>query len=116
MFEWFKSLRRPTPHRPPQHEDDWITVPFRYLESLRVSLYTVGTEPQVPLPVRWWISTWLGEYNNQLIQYMRHNYGEDIFPILDRITREVMPQPERPEGTSDETWEKWESQFKEGDS
>ena len=57
-----------------------------------------------------WIANWLAAYNSQVVEYMRENYGPDIFPILDRITCEVMPDPVG-YGAASNSWEEWESQF-----
>lgn len=97
----------------PVDSDEWITVPFRFAEAARVSIHTIGVQKEVPAGVRWWIAQWLAEYNSQLVYYMRENYGPDIFPILDRITQEVMTKDESAEADSDDSWEKWESQFRE---
>lgn len=107
MLGW---LRR---KKPLQDGEDWITVPFRYVEAARVSIYTIGSQPGIPPGVRWWISQWLFAYNSRLVYYMRENYGPDIFPILDSITQDVMAGDREPHHTAEDSWEKWESQFRE---
>ncbi len=119
MIEWLKSKRKKKEiYRAPANpglSDEWITVPFRFAEAARVSIHTIGTQEELPLAMKIWIAQWLAAYNSQVVEYMRENYGPDIFPILDRITCEVMPEPvgygvasSSPEECS---WEEWESQF-----
>ena len=113
MRKWFRRKQSAQPVVIPVN-DDWITIPFRFAEAARVSIHTIGNQPEVPPSVRWWIGQWLTAYNSQLVYYMRENYGSDIFPILDRITREVMPQEEAESvNFPDDSWEKWEEQFRE---
>lgn len=115
---WFRRKSRPSHREPVDPSDDsWITVPFRMAEAARVSIYTIAMQQDIPIPIRNWIGHWLAAYNSHLIFYMRENYGPDVFPLLDRITAEVMPEgtestPPPPPG-ADDSWEKWEGQFKE---
>jgi hypothetical protein len=97
----------------PPDGDDWITVPFRFAEAARVSIYTIGARPDIPESVRWWIANWLANYNAHLVHHMQVAYGPDIFNHLDRITREVMPSQDPAPSITDDTWDQWESQFKE---
>ena len=111
--------------------DEWILVPFRFAEAARVSIYTIGSSKNLDPAMRWWIASWLAGYNAQLVDYMREKYGEDIFPLLDAITTDVMPDPQdddeeradtvplpadklkaSAQDVSDESWEQWEKQFK----
>lgn len=116
---WFRRRKNQVHYRWPNPADDsWITVPFRFAEAARVSIYTIGNQREIPEAVRWWIHQWLTAYNSQLVSYMRENYGPDIFPILDRITFDVMPTesaPSPPGDGHDDSWDKWEGQFQEGD-
>jgi len=102
---------------------DWITVPFRFVEAVRVSMHTIGAQPEVSPEIRLWIAEWLRTYNAHLVMYMKEYYGPHVLPLLDQITKDVMPDD--PEGladtnlgdtenTSGEPWEHWESQFREG--
>lgn len=86
-----------------------ITVPFRFVEALRVSIHTIGNQTEVPEDIRKWIGEWLDNYNSQLVSYMRESYGPGIFPILDQITTDVMPRDEWAE-----YWDHLERQFGEG--
>lgn len=112
----FKKFRR---QNPPPDPDEWITVPFRVAEAARVSIYTIGSRPEVPDAIRWWIAQWLTSYNSYLVDYMTKTYGDDIFPFLDQITREVMPDEEVSEQANGEpdsaTWALWERQLNEGE-
>lgn len=115
---WFRKRREEKKyHKYLVDEKEWITVPFRYAEAARVSIYTIAKQPGVPVHLQGWISQWLASYNSQLIAYMRENYGPGVFPLLDRITRDVMPEQGREEilysAIPEEFWEKWERQFKE---
>lgn len=119
MLEWLRRRLTKKTSVPYLDEDSWITVPFRFAEAARVSIYTIGSQPEVPPAIRWWIAQWLSAYNSQLVYYMREQYGPDIFPILDRITLDVMPEEEahsRVPVPEEESWEHWENQFREGDS
>lgn len=109
---WFK---RKEPPPPPPEGDEWITVPFRFVEAARISIYTIGSRPEVPDVVRWWIAQWLVVYNQQLVTYMQQNYGPDIFAALDRITHEVTPAGDEdpPEREAEPEWHLWENQFEE---
>jgi hypothetical protein len=118
MINWFKeklgkrrSYRVPAK---PTFDDEWITIPFRFAEAARVSIHTIGTQQEIPVAVRLWIAQWLAAYNQQVVDYMRENYGPDIFPILDRITCEVMPDPVGYGVARSDSWEKWETEFREG--
>lgn len=104
----------------PLESDEWITVPFRYAEVARLTIYTIAQEPSVPAHVRRRISMWLDSYNEHLIHYMRLNYGPNVFPLLDAITSQVMPetgddntQP-LPVEVDQETWRKWEQELRGG--
>lgn len=115
MFDWLKnrlSKKKPDPYF---DDESWITVPFRFAEAARVSIYTIGSQPEVPEAIRWWIAQWLASYNNQLVYYMREQYGPDVFPLLDRITRDVMPEDDNGQRVSvvpeEESWDRWEKQF-----
>jgi hypothetical protein len=113
---WFRRKKSVPAYRVPDPDDDsWIMVPFRFAEAARVSIHTIGSSTDIPGPIRWWISQWLTAYNSQLVFYMRENYGPDIFPILDRITADVMPGEQSAAQGSDDSWEKWEGQFREDD-
>lgn len=115
FFDRFRRKPKPIPEG-----DEWITVPFRVAEAARVSIYTIASRPELPDSIRWWIAQWLTNYNSYLVNYMKENYGPDIFPILDDITHEVMPESDEeyeeevdegnPEPGS-ETWELWEQQL-----
>lgn len=105
--------------------EEWITVPFRYAEAARLSIYTIASEPRVPKEVQLWIKLWLDAYNQNLIEYMRENYGPKIFPLLDKITTEIWPNGDiekksdpkthSSKGAVDqETWTKWEQEFQGG--
>lgn len=106
FLAWFRPPGIPTPST--GSEDDRIVVPFRVAEYARVSLHAIADSPQVPAEVRSWITEWLHSYNTELAILMRRCYGDEILPVLDRITTEVMPSdPQR------ESWELWEQEFKE---
>lgn len=103
--------------------DEWITVPFRYAEAARLTVYTIAQEKQIPAEVRRWIMLWLDSYNSHLIHYMRHHYGPNVFPLLDEITSEVMPSQEAdrsddtqplPIAVDQETWLRWEQELQGG--
>lgn len=106
MFNWIKRIvpERRTVQAAGYNEDEWITVPFRYAEAVRVSLHTIQAQQHVPPDVRNWIREWLVAYNHFLAGYMQKTYGEKIFPILDEITKSVMPGEE--EGVSWDIWER----------
>jgi hypothetical protein len=112
---WFRKVRAVPPRIP--SNDDWIKIPFRYGEAMRVSLHTIGLREEVPIEIRHWIAQWLMNYNTRLSTYMRETYGEGIFPILDSITRDVMPdEPNVPPSESTSSlppWERWEQEFEE---
>ena len=99
--------------------DEWITVPFRFAEAARLSVYTIAQETGIPVGLRQWIAQWLESYNSQLIMHMRENYGPNIFPILDEITRSVMPDGAMNAGNSPvnsaegdhEMWSAWEQEL-----
>lgn len=117
-MKWFQRWRRfREPAREYRDNDSWITVPFRFAEAARVSIHTIGSQPEIPVAIRWWIAQWLASYNSQLVCYMRENYGPDIFPLLDQITEEVMPKEEDTPASmvGQAEWEKWERQFREDD-
>jgi hypothetical protein len=118
MIKWLKSKRKQKEiYRIPANAgsgDEWITVPFRFAEAARVSIHTIGSQQEIPLDIRLWIAQWLAAYNEQVIDYMRENYGPDIFPILDRITCDVMPDPVGYGVARSDSWEKWETEFREG--
>ena len=95
-----------------------ILVPFRFAEAARISIYTIGARPELPDAIRWWIAQWLVSYNQYLVNYMQETYGPDIFPALDEITRDVMPDLEEIDDAlnhEDPAWDMWESEFKEED-
>lgn len=104
----YKIVNQDTP-------EEWITVPFKYAEAARVSIYTIANQPGVPVYLQAWIAQWLASYNSQLISYMKLNYGPAIFPLLDKITRDVMPKGSGEDTASapNDSWEKWERQFRE---
>ena len=106
MFRWFRKPKQAM-------DEEQITVPFRIAETARVSLYTVGSSPQIPEPVRWWIAKWLADYNQYLANYIHYTYGPEAWPIVDRITMDVMPaqNSEKPHGMS---WELWEKELNDG--
>lgn len=117
LFDRFRRRKQKLPVG-----DDWITVPFRVAEAARVSIYTIGSRPELPDSIRWWIAQWLTNYNSYLVTYMKENYGPDIFQLLDKITHEVMPEEVgHGEGESEssepglETWELWEQQLDDSD-
>lgn len=92
--KWWKS--EPTPADdgargplPDEIPGDWVVIPFRVMEALRVSLATVGAHPELPEGIRLWVADWLLRYNQSLAAYMGEVYGPDIFPILDGITAMV---------------------------
>jgi hypothetical protein len=92
--------------------DEWITVPFRILEAARVTIHVIGANPDVPDPVRWWIAKWLSQYNSFVAGYMKEIYGADIFPLLDRVTMDVLPN-EYSDGSENKhpSWELWEQEL-----
>ena len=95
-------------------EAELITVPFRYAEAARVSIYTIAGQPGIPEYVREWVSQWLDVYNAHLIAYMQKNYGQEIFPLLDQITRDVMPGGKSPDDSGlESSWDRWEKEFRE---
>jgi len=119
---WFKK-KRPAPAPPRtgrvprelQHPADWIMVPFRFAETARVSIHTIGCQDEIPASVRFWIAQWLCQYNHQLVEYMQEYYGPEILPLLDSITREVTPHSDEDDSAEDlsssASWEHWEKQF-----
>lgn len=111
LFWW----KKPEVRRPPAgvSGDDWITIPFSFAEAARVSLHIIGSQPEIPPALRLWIRTWLDAYNAQLVEYMRENYGNDIFPTLDRITVDVMTKDSGRQHVSKDSWEKWERELRE---
>lgn len=117
----FDRFRRKKPKVFPYGEE-WITVPFRIAEAARVSIYTIGSSPQISEPVRWWIAKWLSDYNAAMTVYMEETYGPDIFPLLDKITMDLMPAAEYSESSpeNDEphgySWDMWERELNEGDA
>lgn len=112
MLGWLRRKKIANYHQ--RYGEDWITVPFRYVEAARVSIYTIGSQPELPPAIKWWIAQWLVAYNSRLVYYMRENYGPDIFPILDSITQDVMAKDgEQENSDTEDSWEKWESQFRE---
>lgn len=87
---WWKSepapndgAKGPVPELLP---GDWVVIPFRIMEALRVSLATVGAHPDLPEHIRVWIAEWMLSYNRTLASYMSEVYGPDVFPVLDSIT------------------------------
>jgi hypothetical protein len=123
---WFRKkspqqVRSVSRRNTDEYPGDWITVPFRFAEAVRVSIHTIGTQPEVPAEIRLWIAQWLQAYNSQLVMYMKEYYGPHILPLLDQITRDVMPDdPAESDDADDlndlggEPWDRWESQFEEG--
>ncbi len=73
-----------------------------------MSLYALGAHPDVPEEIRGWVNHWLGSYNAHVAAWFQEAYGPDVFPLLDRITDEVVQASRHPE---QDLFEKWESQF-----
>ena len=67
----------------PIENNDWVVMPYRIAEACRLSLFTLGSHPDIPENVRWWIAQWLQGYNMALAFYFNDTYGEDIFPTLE---------------------------------
>lgn len=114
-MRWFRHRRDALRIPRIPADDAWITVPFRYAEAARVSIHTIGNQPGIPVELKYWIARWLAAYNQQLISYMRSQYGSGIFPLLDEITRSVTPAPSSEDGLPvdhQKSWERWEQQFK----
>lgn len=93
MFERFKKWwRSDSPDPPPQgpleqlQANDWVVVPYRVAEACRMSIYTIGSHPELPDALRLWIAQWLAGYNGSLAMWFQTNYGPSIFPVLAEIT------------------------------
>lgn len=108
MLNWLRNrITRSRVHSVDFSDEDWVTVPFRYAEAARVSLHTIQSNPAVPPDVRNWIGEWLGAYNSFMAGYMQETYGHAIFPLLDQITKDVMPK----DFWNDSSWEMWEREL-----
>lgn len=110
---WFRR-KRPVPAG-----DDWITVPFRIAEASRLSIYTIGSHPELPDSLRVWIAGWLGNYNSALTSWFEENYGPDIFEHLARITQQVLRESseaaiEDHAKVETDAFARWESEFEHG--
>lgn len=92
--------------------DQWITVPYRYVEATRLSIYTIAENTAIPVEVRDWIAQWLYGFNTELAAYMQYHYGPNIFPLLAKITSEVWPNGHG--DVDQETWTKWEQELRGG--
>lgn len=88
---WQSTLPDPPPQGPlPQLEvNDWVVVPYRVAEACRISIYTIGSHPELPDALRLWIAQWLAGYNGSLAVWFQNNYGPEIFPVLADITNAV---------------------------
>lgn len=80
---------------PEQQAGDWIVMPYRLAEACRISIANVGVHPDLPDELRLWIGSWLEAYNGYLSGYFRQNYGPDIFPVLETITKQVWQASEK---------------------
>jgi hypothetical protein len=99
LKRWWKSeesvddgARGPLPDDFP---GDWVVLPYRIAEACRISMYTVGSHPELPAELSWWIGQWLEQYNASLARYFSEVYGPDIFPVLERITASVKEVSEK---------------------
>lgn len=127
MFErlrrwWEGSSPEPPPQGPlPQTEPgDWVVLPYRIAEACRLSMCIISQHPDMPKHLHWWITQWLAGYNGALTMWFEQNYGKEIFPVLQEITNGVRSASdqaltEQYERSVGEAFEKWESQFTEGD-
>lgn len=105
-MRWPFSRKRTVQVVAPEEIGELITVPFRFVEALRVSIHTIGSQKELPEDIRMWIAQWLENYNSHLVTYMKESYGPGVFPILDQITTDVMPRDEWAE-----YWDHLERQF-----
>jgi hypothetical protein len=124
LFESFKKWWRSEPdiadnyHGPHtgQVPGDWVVLPFRVAEACRISLYTIGSHPEMPRHLAWWIAQWMAGYNTSVAKYFELNYGPDIFPVLQKITASVVSDSEKFyeeqfEDSLRESFDRWEQQL-----
>ncbi len=123
--DWLRG-RQPEPIEPPSHgpleeaeQGDWIVVPYRILEAARLSLYTIASHPEQSDQVRWAVLQWLDSFNTHLALYFQENYGEEVFPLLEQVSKMVREASEAADSESattsfEDLFNKWEAQFDDG--
>ena len=115
MFKRRKKQEEPMPRQAPETmPGDWVVLPYRMMEAARLSLYTIGSHPDLPEHVRWWVANWLAEYNSHLASYFQETYGPNIFEVLEKITNMVKAASEEKATTeAEETYEEWFNKWEE---
>lgn len=126
MWEWLKRWwygdEPDPPHEGPMPQEepgDWVVMPYRIAEACRLSMCIIAQHPDMPRHLNYWITQWLAGYNGALTMWFEQNYGKDIVPVLNQITENVRAASDRAlteqvERAIGESFEKWESQFREG--
>lgn len=84
MFDWLKP-------RPPESKDpdDWLLVPYRMVEVMRISLYVLVSHGGLPDRIREQTVEWLKSYDASVAMWLHGRYGAEAFTHVEDIFNDV---------------------------